>query len=209
MKKLLFATTNQGKLAELRALVRELPLEILSLRDFPPEEMPGEVIENEDTFEKNATLKARAYQAHFGLPTLADDSGLCVDVLQGLPGVRSARYSEDLYPTLDPQTTRCQKNNQKLLQSLQGVPEKLRDAKFYCALSLCLPGKNPVIRIGECRGRIVTHPRGSSGFGYDPLFEIPELGKTFAEIPAEKKNQFSHRSRAFQQMAPVLEQLSS
>jgi XTP/dITP diphosphohydrolase len=87
MKKLLFATTNPGKLDELRALVRDLPLEILSLRDFPPEKMPGEVIENQDTFEKNATLKARTYQAWLGLPALADDSGLCVNALQGLPGV--------------------------------------------------------------------------------------------------------------------------
>ncbi|WP_224373077.1 RdgB/HAM1 family non-canonical purine NTP pyrophosphatase [Hyalangium versicolor] len=188
--RLLFATTNAGKVKELRGLVGDT-VEVVSLKDLPPIPEP---VEDGDTFEANAEKKARAYAEASGLPALADDSGLCVDELGGQPGVHSARYAEG-----DDRA-----RYQKLLRVLEGVPEARRTAAFQCALCLVFPGGGARIEVGRCEGRILTEPRGSHGFGYDPVFFIPALGKTMAELTSEEKSGVSHRGEAFRKMRPVL-----
>lgn len=188
--KLLFATRNAGKLRELRNLVGSL-FEIVS-----PAEVPGlpEVVEDEQTFEGNARKKAVAYARASGLPSLADDSGLCVDALGGRPGVQSARYA----PGNDAQRIA------KLLEEMSGVPEARRNAEFRCALCLALPNGEQVIETGRCAGRIGTVARGDYGFGYDPIFLLTPLDTTMAELPPEQKAQISHRGEAFRRMKPHL-----
>lgn len=198
--KLLFATTNKGKLGELRSLVVGLPFEIVSLNEVEA----VEVDEDCDTFEGNAAKKARVYLERTGLPSLADDSGLCVDALGGAPGVRSARYAE----ATGESKARDRANNVKLLKELAGVPMEQRGAEFRCALCLAMPSAAPFVVEGKCRGRIAFAARGEHGFGYDPLFDFPELGKTFAELTGEEKNRLSHRARAFQALRPHLERLA-
>ncbi|OJT21012.1 non-canonical purine NTP pyrophosphatase, RdgB/HAM1 family [Archangium sp. Cb G35] len=188
--RLLFATGNKGKLRELRGLVGDA-VEVVSLEDLPPIPEPEE---SGATFEENAELKARAYAAASGLPALADDSGLCVDALGGRPGVHSARYAEG-----DDKA-----RYQKLLAELSGVPDDKRTAAFACALCLVRPGGGPaIIEVGRCEGRIGHEPRGSHGFGYDPVFLLPG-GKTMAELTSEEKAAISHRGVAFQKMLPHL-----
>lgn len=188
--RLLFATTNPGKLKELRLLVGDA-VELVSLKDLPPITEP---VEDGETFEANAEKKAREYAVASGLPTLADDSGLCVDTLGGRPGVHSARYA--------PGDDRAR--YLKLLGELEGVPEERRTASFQCALCLAIPGKGTKVEVGRCEGRILTEPRGSHGFGYDPVFYVPLLGKTVAELAPEEKAAVSHRGQAFRKMLPAL-----
>jgi XTP/dITP diphosphohydrolase len=188
--RLLFATTNPGKVKELRGLVGDA-VEVVSLKDLPPIPEP---VEDGETFEANAEKKARAYAEASGLPSLADDSGLCVDALGGRPGVHSARYAEG-----DDRA-----RYQKLLGELEGLPEERRTASFQCALCLAMPGGEARIEVGRCEGRILTGPRGSHGFGYDPVFFIPALGKTMAELTPEEKAGVSHRGQAFRRMRPAL-----
>jgi XTP/dITP diphosphohydrolase len=188
--RLLFATTNEGKLRELRKLVGDA-VEVVSLKDLPPVPEP---VEDGETFEVNAEKKARAYAEATGLPALADDSGLCVDALGGRPGVHSARYAEG-----DDRA-----RFEKLLGELAGVPEERRTASFRCALCLAWPGGERRIEVGRCEGRILTGPRGEHGFGYDPVFFIPALGKTMAELTPEEKSGVSHRGEAFRKMRPAL-----
>lgn len=203
--KLLFATTNKGKLAELEALIAGAPLAVLSLRDFPD----LEVEEDADTFAGNARKKALAYAERFGLAALADDTGLCVDALGGAPGVRSARYAGvGGEGALGDAETRYRANNEKLLRELAGVPPERRTARFRCAMCLAVPGHEPTGVEGVCEGRIALAPRGEHGFGYDPLFEVEGLGRTLAEMTSEHKNRLSHRARAFQAMRPHLEALA-
>jgi XTP/dITP diphosphohydrolase len=188
--RLLFATTNAGKLRELRGLVGDA-VEVLALSDLPPVPEP---VENGATFEENAELKARAYANATGVPALADDSGLCVDALGGRPGVHSARYAEGSDAA----------RYEKLLRELSGVPDEKRTAAFVCALCLALPGQGAArIEVGRCEGRIGHEPRGSHGFGYDPVFLLPG-GKTMAELTKEEKAGISHRGHAFQKMKPQL-----
>lgn len=201
--KLLLATRNRDKVDELRVILAGLPLELVSLGDL--EDAP-EVEEDGDTFEENALKKARAAHGATGLPTCAEDSGLEVDFLHGGPGVWSARYAgpEQDYAA----------NNRKLLEELYGVPEARRTARFVCAAALVgaappaggrpLP---PLLFRGEVHGRITTGPRGESGFGYDPVFLVPEEGRTFAEMPREHKNEISHRAQAFRQVRLALKQI--
>ena len=188
--RLLFATTNAGKLKELRGLVGDA-VEVVSLKDLPPVPEP---VEDAETFEGNAEKKARAYAEATGLPSLADDSGLCVDALGGRPGVHSARYA--------PGDDRAR--YEKLLGELSGVPEERRTASFRCALCLALPGGKSHVEVGRCEGRILNGPKGAHGFGYDPVFFIPALGKTMAELTSEEKAGVSHRGEAFRKMRPVL-----
>lgn len=204
--KLVFATTNKGKLEELRALVAGLPLEVVSLREVEA----VEVEEDEETFEGNATKKARVYAERTGLAALADDTGLCVDALGGAPGVRSARYGgyERADPALGEAAERYRLNNERLLRELAGVPPERRGAEFRTALCLIVPGEAPVVVHGVVRGRILEERRGEHGFGYDPLFELPELGRTLAELSPGEKNRVSHRARAFQALRPHLERLA-
>lgn len=188
--RLLFATTNKGKLRELRELVGDA-VEVVSLADLPPVPEP---VEDADTFEGNAVKKARAYADATGLPALADDSGLCVDALGGRPGVHSARYA----PGDD------KARYQKLLAELTGVPDEKRTASFQCALALVKPGGEARVEVGRCEGRIGHAPGGTHGFGYDPVFILPDRGRTMAELTAEEKSAISHRGAAFRKMKPHL-----
>ncbi|MBM4378016.1 MAG: RdgB/HAM1 family non-canonical purine NTP pyrophosphatase [Deltaproteobacteria bacterium] len=192
--RLLFATTNPGKLAELRGLVGEA-LEVLSLADFPG---VGESPEDGDTFAANAEQKALFYARAAGVPALADDSGLCVEALSGAPGVRSARY----VPGTDADRWRA------LLTALEDVPDDRRGAAFRCALCLALPTGKTWLEEGECRGRIARQPVGEGGFGYDPVFQLPS-GKTMAELTKAQKSAVSHRGEAFRRMRPHLEALAA
>ena len=190
--KLLVATRNAGKLREVRARVGGL--EVLSLDDVSP--MP-EVEETEDTLEGNARLKALAAARASGLWTVADDSGLFVDAMGGAPGVWSARYA----PGSDADRIR------KLLRQMEEVPEGRRGAAFRCVLALASPSGEVREARGECRGEILRAPRGTGGFGYDPVFLVPELGRTMAELTLEEKGRISHRARALGALEPELSSL--
>jgi len=188
--RLLFATTNKGKLRELRELVGDA-VEVVSLADLPPVPEPEE---DGDTFEANAVKKALEYARATGLPALADDSGLCVDALDGRPGVLSARYAEG-----DDKA-----RYEKLLGELTGVPDDRRTASFRCALALAWPDGRTHVEEGRCEGRIGHAPRGAHGFGYDPVFVFPDTGRTMSELTSEEKSAVSHRGAAFRKMKPRL-----
>ena len=196
---LLVATTNPGKFAEVQAFLDNLPLRLISLRDFAN---PPAVVEDGDTFEANALKKARTLAQFSGLLTLADDSGIEVDALGGAPGIFSARYCGE--------EGNDDKNNQKLLAELTNVLEGQRTARFVCALALCaLTGggiKEWTIR-ESCEGRIAFSLVGSQGFGYDPLFYYPPLDKTFGEIDRTTKATVSHRGKALKKLAEILPSL--
>ena len=194
MTKLLVATTNPGKFAEVQAYLRQLPLEIISLQRF---DLYPVVEEDGATFEENALKKARTLAEGTGLLTLADDSGLEVDALNGAPGIFSARYAGE--PGND------DKNNDKLLDQLRGVPKKQRTARFICALALYEPRDKKTWTVREsCEGRITFQLRGVNGFGYDPLFFYLPVGKTFGEIDRETKALVSHRGKALKKLAELL-----
>ena len=194
MIELLVATTNRGKFAEVESSLRFLPLKILplgSLGNFPV------VIEDGTSYEENALKKAKALAEYSGYLTLADDSGLEVDALKGAPGIYSARYSGE--------EGNDQKNNEKLLASLKGIPEEQRTARFVCVLALCNSSRMKEWTVREsCEGRIALNPKGQNGFGYDPLFLYPLMGKTFGEIDRETKATVSHRGKALKKLAEIL-----
>ena len=201
---LLVATRSRHKLGELRDLVRPANAQLISLDEAG---ILDEADETGTTFAANAALKARFYARRSGLPTLADDSGLEVDALGGLPGVRTRRYAGE--------DATDQDNNAKLLAALAGLPPLERGARYRCALALALPERSGprggiVVRLtrGTFSGRIALAPRGSNGFGYDPIFEPasePTGGATVAEWPAARKQALSHRARAARRMALILE----
>jgi XTP/dITP diphosphohydrolase len=182
LKTVVIATRNAGKLREFRELLAPLGCEILSLRDLAIDLDPEET---GLTFAENARLKAAAYSRHTQLHVLADDSGLKVHALGGRPGIHSARYAGPEASDSD--------RIQKLLGELQG---KERQARFFCALALARNGKILLETEGECRGVIAEKPRGTNGFGYDPIFLFPEFGKTYAELSEAEKNLHSHRAHA-------------
>ena len=190
------ATRNQGKLREIEVILAPLGLKMLSLKDFP--ELP-EIVEDGLTFAENAKKKAREVARKTGRLTIADDSGLAVDALQGRPGVFSSRYAGE--------KATDQQRYQKLLAEMAGIPEAQRGAAFICSVAVASPGGRIKIVQGECRGRIAFAPRGSHGFGYDPIFYLPEFGKTMAELPPEIKNRISHRARALEKLKEVLPEL--
>jgi len=187
INQLLLATNNRGKLKEMQALLAAVSFNLLT-----PIELGLELKVNEtgNTYAENALLKARAYAAAAGLPTLADDSGLEVDCLQGKPGVHSARFHP--LPTATDADRRAY-----LLQVLQNHPQPWQ-AKFVCALCLALPNGETYITQDECQGIIIPQERGEHGFGYDPIFYIPQVNKTMAELEMIEKNRLSHRARAVQ-----------
>lgn len=191
--KLLIATTNLGKLKELSSLLSDCPFSMVSLEDLGIDE---DVAETGSTFEENASLKATAYGRMSGLPTLADDSGLEVDALGGEPGVFSSRFAGPGATDADRVAL--------LLQKLDNIPEGERDARFRCVIAVSWPGESPEVYSGECQGRIAGAPRGSNGFGYDPVFFLPELDRTMAELSAEEKSRISHRGRAARKAAAAL-----
>lgn len=191
---LVLASGNPGKLREFRALLEPLAYDVRPQSDFA---VP-EVEESGLTFVENALLKARQACRITGLPALADDSGLAVDALQGAPGIYSARYAGE--PKSD------DANNRKLLEALDQVPEGQRTARYWCVLVLLRHADDPVPRIVQISwdGEILAHPRGEGGFGYDPLFWVPEKGMSAAELSALEKNRLSHRGRALQALVEQL-----
>ena len=190
MQKLMLATTNLGKVAEFRYLLgqweRWRGIDLLTPGDWPAP-LPS-VAETGTTFAENARLKAVALSTATGLPALADDSGLCVDALGGEPGLHSARWAGDEATDAD--------RNALLLARLAGVPTEKRTARYVCVVSLAWPEGITVETEGGCAGTICETPQGANGFGYDPLFFVPEFGHTVAELTADEKSQISHRARA-------------
>lgn len=197
MRKLVLASRNKGKIAELQEMLADLPLEIVGVASFP--EAP-EVAETGKTFRDNAYLKAKAIGDFTHELTLADDSGLETDYLAGEPGVYSARYGESGWNDRE--------RYEFLLSKLNGIPENLRGARFRSVVVLYDPqtGKAEFTE-GTVEGVIMTEPRGSNGFGYDPIFFLPEYQKTMAELPPSQKNDLSHRGRAIQKMVPLLRRM--
>jgi XTP/dITP diphosphohydrolase len=189
----LVATSNQGKLREILEVMSDLPVQWTTLADHP--EWPAPV-EDGDTFEANAAKKALYYAARSGLWTLADDSGLVVDVLGGAPGVQSARYAGE------PSNTAA--NNAKLVAALQGVPAERRSARFYCAVTLACGEGILATASGTIEGRIIDTPRGTNGFGFDPHFWVDAFGMTTAEMAPQQKNRVSHRGKALAALRPKL-----
>lgn len=182
---ILIATGNRGKMREIAAVLADLPVQWLSLADIGPIPQP---VEDGETFMANAEKKARHYSRRSGLWTLADDSGLEVDALGGRPGVLSARYAGEPCDDLA--------NNRKLIGELADVPTEKRTARFRCAIALADGAKIIARGEGAIEGRIVDDPRGGNGFGYDPHFLVPQLGRTTAELAPEHKNRISHRGQA-------------
>lgn len=191
--KLIIATKNEGKIKELRVLLKETSAELETLIDHP--EIP-DVVEDGETFLENAGKKARAAARETGEFALADDSGLVVDALGGEPGVNSARYAgkQGDYAA----------NNKKLLEQIKGVPKEKRAAAFVCVMVLASPDGREWTVEGRCEGIIIDEPKGTGGFGYDPLFFVPTEGLTMAELAMERKNGLSHRGRALGKMQKIL-----
>jgi XTP/dITP diphosphohydrolase len=188
--RVVLATTNRHKLDELQVMLADSPVELV----MPPHAI--EVDETGETFRENARLKARTYARLLGEPTLADDSGLAVDALDGRPGVHSARYAGANATDAD--------RNRKLLAELERVPDAERGASFHCALVLAWPGGDELTVEGLVSGRILHAPRGEYGFGYDPVFYVPSLSKSFAELTPEEKNVHSHRAKAVSLLVEAL-----
>ncbi|WP_438006092.1 RdgB/HAM1 family non-canonical purine NTP pyrophosphatase [Sorangium sp. So ce321] len=197
--RLLAATSNRGKLTELRSLLADLPIEVRSLAELLPDAPP--VVEDGETFLDNALLKVRAGALRSSLVTLAEDSGLEVDALDGRPGVRSARFAREGATDAE--------NNEALLSALERVPDDQRRARFRCVMVLLDPRSEapPIVTEGRCEGWIGRHPRGAGGFGYDPLFVVEGYGRTMAELGEAEKNLVSHRGKAAQAMRASLEAL--
>ncbi|USG64176.1 XTP/dITP diphosphatase [Brevibacillus ruminantium] len=194
-RKVVLATRNKGKVKEFNKLFAELGWEGISLDDF--EGVP-EVIEDGDTFEANALKKARVISTYLGMPAVGDDSGLEVDALDGRPGVYSAGFAGE--------DATDEANWRKLLAELSAVPADERTARFRCVLALVEPGREPVISSGYCAGIIVDEPAGTNGFGYDPVFYLPEQNKTMAQLAPEEKNRISHRAMAMQNLLSALKE---
>lgn len=195
MKRLLIATNNRGKVAEIQALLSGLRLELVT-----PEQigLQLEVVEDGQTYAENASRKALAFAQASGLISLADDSGLEVDALNGRPGLHSNRFG--------PQPASDQSRRRYLLEQLAGRPRPWT-ARFRATLAVACPDGVLQLTEGVCEGEIIAEERGSNGFGYDPLFLIPKMGRTMAELSMDEKNRLSHRARAVQQAIPILRQL--
>jgi XTP/dITP diphosphohydrolase len=191
---IVLATRNQDKIIEIRDALAGLSIQILNLNSFPG---APEVIEDGDTLAANAIKKALAIHQHTNLPAVADDTGLMVEALDGAPGVFSSRFA-------GPGATYAD-NVQKLLNLMEGVPPSQRSAEFRTVIALMVQGKAHVVE-GRCHGQITLAPRGSNGFGYDPVFLVPELNKTFAELTLAEKNQVSHRGRALRAFKVLLQE---
>lgn len=196
MKKIIIATGNKGKAKEFETLFSPLGYEVLTLHDL---EGATDVEETGTTFEENAILKAEALCKQFDTMVISDDSGLMIDALDGRPGVYSARYAGE------------QKNDNanidKVLEELKDVPEEERTARFYCALAVAVPGEDTMTVSGTVEGRIANSRQGENGFGYDPIFYVPDLGKMMAELKPEEKNAISHRANALKKLKELLPKL--
>jgi len=191
--RLLIATHNPGKKREYTSLLKGLDLELVTLDELG---ITTAIKEDGASYAENALLKARGYATATGLPTLADDSGLEVDALDGAPGLRAARFA-------GPGATDEQRYL-LLLERLRGLPDQQRTARFRCVIALAWPDGRAETTEGTCEGRIIREPRGKHGFGYDPVFYVPEYGCTMAELPPEIKNRISHRARAAEAAREIL-----
>jgi XTP/dITP diphosphohydrolase len=200
----ILGTRSPGKLREIKELLNDLPLHLISLGQVG--EIP-EAAEDGETFAANARKKALHYARATGQWCLGDDSGLVVDALNGAPGVRSARYAGNRCAPNSDRETITEANNARLLEELKNVPDEKRTARFICHLVLADPQSVLIETSGTVEGRIAHHPRGTSGFGYDPLFVIPELRRTAAELTPEEKNRISHRGKAVRRLKTLLEDL--
>ena len=193
MDKIVFATTNEGKVKEIKEILGDFPIEVVSMKEMG---ITADIEENGTTFEENSLIKARALVKLTGLPALADDSGLEVDYLNGEPGIYSARY-------LGRDTDYDYKNNY-IIDKLSGAKGEDRSARFVCVISLVLPDGREFVERGVVEGLIGYEQKGENGFGYDPIFYLPEYGKTSAELPPEKKNKISHRGKALTAMKKLI-----
>lgn len=193
---LIVATRNEGKLREIREVLKGLRVQLKGLNDF--KNIP-EIEEDGKSFLENALKKARFYSRYFSQPVLADDSGLEVDALKGAPGIFSARYG-------GPKAS-DKKNREKLLKEMDGIPVTKRGAQFKCVLAMAFPDGREIVTEGSCRGRIGFKEAGRRGFGYDPIFFLPRYGKTMAELTLEEKNRISHRGKALRKLRKSLERL--
>ncbi len=191
---IVLATTNRGKTREITQLLKDFPIEIKNLDDFGP--IP-EVIEDGDTFDDNAYKKASFTARVLGYPAMADDSGLCVESLDGAPGIFSARYAGENATDGD--------NVKKMLNDLKG--KKNRNASFKCVISIAVPSGAALTYEGECKGVIAEEPAGKNGFGYDPLFFYPEFNKTFAQLNINEKASVSHRGKALKEVAEEMDKI--
>jgi XTP/dITP diphosphohydrolase len=194
--RLLVGSNNVKKRAEIQTILRGLDLVAVTPQEVG---IVGEPEETGETFAENAAIKALFYSAASGLLTLADDSGLMVDAIDGLPGVRSSRYAGE--------QASDEENCQKLIEALRDVPDSKRTARFHCAIAVAEQGKIVATAAGECVGRILHKKAGTSGFGYDPLFFFPPEGMAFAQLPPETKNRVSHRGAALRQIREALSRL--
>ncbi|HET6872764.1 MAG TPA: XTP/dITP diphosphatase [Sporolactobacillaceae bacterium] len=197
MKKVLIASKNAGKIAEFRRMLTPQGYEVVSLLDYPD---APDVEETGDTFQENARLKSEAISQKFDCAAIADDSGLVVEALDGRPGVYSARYAGEEKDD--------QKNIDKVLDEISDVPMPERTAHFVCVLAVSVPGSPTLFVEGKCHGLIAQEPAGNQGFGYDPIFYIPDKGKTFAELSGEEKNEISHRAIALKKLEAQMSSLA-
>jgi len=184
------ATGNKHKLEEIGVILKDFQLEVLSMKDVGLDGL--EIIENGNTFEENALIKAKTVMEKTGKLAIADDSGLEVDILNNQPGIYSARFAGE--------HATDQENNDKLLKLLKDTPLENRKARFVCAMAAVFPNGDSIVLRGECFGVVGFEPKGTSGFGYDPLFIVEEYGKTFAELGEERKNNISHRAMALEKL---------
>ncbi|MBM7615168.1 XTP/dITP diphosphohydrolase [Alkaliphilus hydrothermalis] len=188
------ATGNKHKLEEIGKILEDFFLQIKSMKDVDLEGL--HIVEDGKTFEENALIKARTVMEKTGMFTIADDSGLEVDYIDKQPGIYSARFAGE--------GATDEMNNKKLLGLLEGVPQEKRSGRFVCAMAAVFPDGDEIVLRGECEGKIGFEEKGKSGFGYDPLFIVPQYDKTFAELGPEIKNQMSHRGRALKKLKEAL-----
>ncbi|MCD6436321.1 MAG: XTP/dITP diphosphatase [Clostridiales bacterium] len=196
MKKVILASNNSHKLKEMKQILSNFNYEIVTMKEAGLVDF--EIVEDGKTFEENSLIKAKAVLKELGEITIADDSGLMVEYLDGEPGIYSARYAGEMVSHED--------NNKKLLGVLNGVPFLERKAKFVSVITMLFPSGDEIVVRGEVEGNIALTESGENGFGYDPLFYIPELKKTFAELSAKEKNKISHRSKALKMLKEKLDQ---
>ncbi len=195
MKQVVIATKNKGKAKDFEALFAPLGFEVVTMFEVAPN---MEIEETGSTFEENAVLKAETLSRELNTIVIADDSGLAIDALDGAPGVYSARYAGDHDD---------EANIVKVLENMQGVPDEKRTARFCCALAIAGPNMDTTTVFGTCEGVILHEKRGANGFGYDPIFFVPELGRAMAELSPEEKGAISHRGNAIRKLAEKLPNL--
>ena len=193
VNKIIFATGNKGKLQEIQMIMEDTPFEILSLADI---NFSGEIVEDGTTFEENAIIKAKTVSQMTGEIVLADDSGLVIDYLNGEPGIYSARYLGE--------NTSYRIKNANIIERLSGVPDHLRTARFVCAIAAAFPNGEVITKTAYIEGIIGYEEAGEGGFGYDPIFFVPEYNCTTAQLSPNQKNLISHRGKALREMKDVL-----